>query len=242
MAGNKAHDTQKKKKKKQQKKSPAAKCGAKTRAGKKCGQAAGWGTDHPGSGKCKLHGGASTGPKSAAGKERISKNAIKHGAYIDKIISDLEREIYDHLHQSTIEKYKLDQENVIHMATLHRACITYIKLLRLDEWELEEEFEPHDIILNPRTGENLEDNEGNPILKKIPVFDKDGNVTGESYGKIRRLRWSKNAPDWEKHFQKYIQLLGMDRATEVKLQGAQSAAQSVVDGFAWLWGQKSEEE
>ena len=35
------------------------KCGGKTRAGGTCGQAAGWGTGHAGTGRCKLHGGTS---------------------------------------------------------------------------------------------------------------------------------------------------------------------------------------
>ena len=34
-------------------------CGAKTRSGKPCRHEKGWGTDHPGEGRCKLHGGAS---------------------------------------------------------------------------------------------------------------------------------------------------------------------------------------
>lgn len=34
-------------------------CGAKTRRGTLCQQHAGWGTEHPGEGRCKLHGGAS---------------------------------------------------------------------------------------------------------------------------------------------------------------------------------------
>lgn len=41
-------------------------CGAKTRAGTPCRRPAGAGTDHPGSGRCKLHGGATP---------------IKHGLY-----------------------------------------------------------------------------------------------------------------------------------------------------------------
>lgn len=35
--------------------------GKNRRTGKPCEQAAGWGTDHPGEGKCKLHGGSVTG-------------------------------------------------------------------------------------------------------------------------------------------------------------------------------------
>ena len=34
-------------------------CGAKTRAGTPCQRPAGWGTDHAGEGRCKLHGGSS---------------------------------------------------------------------------------------------------------------------------------------------------------------------------------------
>lgn len=35
------------------------KCGGKRRKGGRCGRPAGWGTNHPGVGKCKLHGGSS---------------------------------------------------------------------------------------------------------------------------------------------------------------------------------------
>ena len=50
-------------------------CGAKTRSGSKCQHKAGHGTDHVGTGKCRLHGGASKGaPKG-------NKNAQKHGIY-----------------------------------------------------------------------------------------------------------------------------------------------------------------
>jgi hypothetical protein len=45
-------------------------CGGKTRKGGVCGHARGWGTDHPGSGRCKLHGGSSPNGRKAAGKER----------------------------------------------------------------------------------------------------------------------------------------------------------------------------
>lgn len=59
-------------------------CGAKTRAGTPCKQKAGWGTNHVGTGRCKLHGGKSTGPKDRA-KASISKkknkNSEKHGLY-----------------------------------------------------------------------------------------------------------------------------------------------------------------
>ena len=59
------------------------KCGAKTRAGGKCQLQAGHGTDHIGTGRCRLHGGASKGaPKG-------NKNALKHGIY-SKLFTDSE--------------------------------------------------------------------------------------------------------------------------------------------------------
>ncbi len=48
-------------------------CGAKNRTGTPCQQKAGWGTDHVGTGRCKLHGGKSTGAPAG------NQNAFKHG-------------------------------------------------------------------------------------------------------------------------------------------------------------------
>ena len=44
-------------------------CQATTRGGKKCQKRAGWGTSHPGTGKCKLHGGATVSHTAAAAKQ-----------------------------------------------------------------------------------------------------------------------------------------------------------------------------
>jgi hypothetical protein len=59
-------------------------CGARTKSkAGKCQRVAGWGTDHLGAGKCKLHGGASKGaPKG-------SQNALKHGVY-SKLFTEAE--------------------------------------------------------------------------------------------------------------------------------------------------------
>lgn len=69
-------------------------CGAKTRDGSPCELKAGWGTDHVGTGKCKLHGGASNGaPKG-------NKNAVKHGVYEQVVkdrLNDDEKQVYDNI-------------------------------------------------------------------------------------------------------------------------------------------------
>lgn len=65
---------------------------AKSKAGEPCARPAGWGTDHPGTGRCKFHGGRSTGPPPG------TQNALKHGAYADLILEHLtpeERSIFE---------------------------------------------------------------------------------------------------------------------------------------------------
>src|SRR5690625_2180142 len=54
-------------------------CGAKTRAGTPCKRPAGWGTNHVGEGRCKLHGGKSTGPPPE--KMKKNSNARTHGLF-----------------------------------------------------------------------------------------------------------------------------------------------------------------
>ncbi|MFF7884309.1 hypothetical protein ACH40F_29180 [Streptomyces sp. NPDC020794] len=52
------------------------KCGAKKRQGAGlCGRPAGWGTPHPGSGRCKLHGGSTKTLAVAAERERVEREA-----------------------------------------------------------------------------------------------------------------------------------------------------------------------
>lgn len=56
-------------------------CGARTHGnGEPCRRPAGWGTDHPGRGRCKLHGGASHGPKDPT-KLRGNRNGEKTGEH-----------------------------------------------------------------------------------------------------------------------------------------------------------------
>lgn len=66
------------------------KCGAKNRSGKACGKPAGWGTDHVGTGRCRLHGGASL--------KGSQTPAFKHGRYskyAPQAISDKLKEYKD---------------------------------------------------------------------------------------------------------------------------------------------------
>lgn len=82
-------------------------CGAKTRAGTPCQQKAGWGTDHVGEGRCKLHGGKSTGPKD----QRNNKNGVRTGemeSIVFDFLDDKEKEL---LKQIDLDKIKqIDNE------------------------------------------------------------------------------------------------------------------------------------
>ena len=55
-----------------------SRCDARTRSGMPCAK-------YPIKGKrrCRLHGGLSTGPKTAAGKARIAAAQLKHGRYVN---------------------------------------------------------------------------------------------------------------------------------------------------------------
>jgi hypothetical protein len=69
-------------------------CGAKTRSGGRCAHPAGWSTDHPGQGKCKLHGGASRVKHGLYSKiKRASLRAHLEQIENDQIGLDLTREV-----------------------------------------------------------------------------------------------------------------------------------------------------
>ncbi len=53
----------------------APRCGARTRLGAECRQPA------MRNGRCRMHGGASTGPRTADGLERLRAARTRHGAY-----------------------------------------------------------------------------------------------------------------------------------------------------------------
>lgn len=69
-------------------------CGAKNRQGGQCGKPAGWGTDHRGKGRCRLHGGCSpikTGEYSKTATERLGETYERFRD--DPKIATIEREI-----------------------------------------------------------------------------------------------------------------------------------------------------
>ena len=55
---------------------PGQRCGAKTRKGTECQRPA-----NKSNGRCRVHGGASTGPRTEEGRARISEANLRHGRY-----------------------------------------------------------------------------------------------------------------------------------------------------------------
>lgn len=70
----------------------AEKCGAKTRSGRPCRQ-----SPMP-NGRCRMHGGPSTGPKDNRG----NKNALKHGIYSNQL-TDEERKQFDEIELGAVD-------------------------------------------------------------------------------------------------------------------------------------------
>jgi len=71
---------------------PQLLCGA-MKHGCPCKKVAGSGTKHTGYGRCNMHGGASTGPKTPGGRAIVSQNSRKHGFYSD-VLTPKEYDIF----------------------------------------------------------------------------------------------------------------------------------------------------
>lgn len=87
-------------------------CGATAKQSKKpCKRPAGWGTDHPGEGRCKLHGGSSTGPKTAQGRLKVALTHTKHGKYSKLLQNSMDKsKHYREIAESLLPEFELDPE------------------------------------------------------------------------------------------------------------------------------------
>jgi len=66
---------------------PSLHCGAKNRKGTPCSNRKGFGTNHVGTGRCKFHGGMSTGAITKKGREANSDAQRKHGFFATVVIA-----------------------------------------------------------------------------------------------------------------------------------------------------------
>lgn len=124
-------------------------CGAKTRAGTPCKQKAGWGTNHVGTGRCKLHGGKSTGVKN-------NKNAVTTGERESIVFDSLEEDEKDLLNQIELNRLKqLDNEIKLTDIRLRRMMNRIAKLAKDDMTTIKTELKIDDF--GPETKEIKQD-------------------------------------------------------------------------------------
>lgn len=98
-------------------------CGATSKqTGKPCVHVAGFGTAHVGYGRCKFHGGGSTGPKTPEGKAKTAQNGRLHGLYAS-VLSPQEREIFESLNSGERKVADLELE----IAILKSKILSYLE-------------------------------------------------------------------------------------------------------------------
>lgn len=148
------------------------KCGAKNRQGKPCGHENGWGTDHPGEGRCRLHGGATP---------------IKHGRYS----TITRRSIRQKMDALAADKNPLDLEP--DLLLLRALLVDYIE--RYDSF-VEALFAWHESYINnggsaPKPIQLLDISDASSIIEKVSrVVERVHKIRGEnslSFETFRRL-------------------------------------------------------
>jgi len=87
-------------------------CAATTTDGGECQLPAGWGTDHTGDGRCKYHGGATSGgAREGAGAPEGNGNAQKHALHADRgllyeRLEDDRQQLVDQWEAALIQRYR----------------------------------------------------------------------------------------------------------------------------------------
>ena len=107
---------------------PGPKCGARKRQGPGvCGQAAGWGTSHPGHGPCKLHGGSTWAHTVRAERERLVEEmrtlgVPEHVPPVEGLLDELAktRGELSYLRETVIAKGERDPESLFRGTKLVR--------------------------------------------------------------------------------------------------------------------------
>ena len=154
-------------------------CGAKNRNGEPCKLKAGWGTDHLGEGRCKFHGGKSTGADPE--KMKKNKNSVKTGEY--------ETLWYDTLDDN--EKQKLEEMTTSILEQLdHEIKLTNIRIGRM-MGRIENLKDKKEIV--SRTTEQTfingdgEEAGGNITEEKENTLDKINNIE-EALTRVQRRK------------------------------------------------------
>ncbi len=136
-------------------------CGAEAKStGEPCQRPAGWGTDNS-SGRCKFHGGASSGaPKG-------NTNSVSHGLYAQEnnfyqnVIGDNLRALCDEIFQDYATQYRETYGDIPtgHQARLFQIAVNQVKVIYSDNWL---ESKPDDL------------DSGHPLVDQETKYTEDG--------------------------------------------------------------------
>lgn len=138
---------------------PYLACGAKVRGKNSvCRQVAGMGTDHTGQGRCKYHGGCSTGPQTEEGKAAVAQNSTKHGFY-SSVLGKEEKAAYENL----INRNDVGLEHEIYV--LKAKILVYLQKWR-ERWD----------AVNSKEGPDQADK-----ATKVLAKESEGNSTVTTY-------------------------------------------------------------
>jgi len=150
-------------------------CDAQNRDGEPCGLPAGWGTDHPGEGRCKHHGGsASGGAREGSGAPEGNGNAQKHALHADRgllydRLSDDRQQLVDEWEAALIERYqdfhgrdpdRADVEDLFELA------VGYAQRRIARAWLAENAEDELDVLTEEMVVGQRED--GSPITVEVP--------------------------------------------------------------------------
>jgi len=143
------------------KEKPYLACGAKTRTsnkGDRCRLTAGQGTQHVGYGRCKYHGGSTTGPKTPEGKAKSAQNSRIHGLYA-AVLNPRETEYFNAFSEAK------DTGLEIEIYMLKAKIMEYLAKWRL-KW----------VAAAAKEGDDMAD-----IRTKVMYKESEGNATATAY-------------------------------------------------------------
>jgi len=141
-------------------------CDATTSGGGTCELPAGWGTDHTGSGRCKHHGGASSGgQREGAGAPENNDNAQRHALHAHRgkfyrRLSDEKQRRVDEIESALIDRYQErhgTQPDAAAVQDLFEIAVSHAQREYARDW----------------MAEHAEETDGNPMAEQRVIGQRD---------------------------------------------------------------------